>query len=65
MDIHTFVSQGDIPGWIYGHKARFVGPDCIVISGGKVCKVIDGKEQHVENEGSFRFGLSDRNWNRI
>lgn len=63
--IEAVPSMGDNPGWIYGHKARFVEPAVIAISGGKICQEIDGEEQHVENEDKFTLNLSDKMWSRL
>ena len=56
---------GDNPGWIYDHKARLEEPGVIAISGGKVCREIDGEEQHVENKDKFNFHLSRGIWTRM
>jgi len=63
--IDRFPSVGDNPGWIYKHKASLAGPGFLVVSGGQVCKEIDGKEQHIENREKFRLDLSNGKWTRI
>ncbi|MCB9936924.1 MAG: nucleotidyltransferase domain-containing protein [Planctomycetaceae bacterium] len=40
-------------------------PGVIAISGGKVCREIDGEEQHVENKDKFNFHLSRGIWTRM
>ncbi|MHB8954462.1 MAG: ankyrin repeat domain-containing protein [Pirellulaceae bacterium] len=60
--IEASQSSGDNPGWIYEHKARFIDPGILVVSGGKICKEIDAEEQHVENKDHFGLNLSDMTW---
>ncbi|MCB9924928.1 MAG: ankyrin repeat domain-containing protein [Planctomycetaceae bacterium] len=62
--IEAITSVGDNPGWIYDHKARLKEPGVIAISEGKVCREIDGQEQHVENTAKFIFDLTRRRWTR-
>lgn len=64
-EIEPIKSSGDNPGWIYEHKARFVEPGVLVVSGGKICQEIDGEEQHVENKDKYRLDLSSMTWTRI
>ena len=63
--IELVESEGDNPGWIYKHRARLVEPGVIVVSGGLICAEIDGEEDHVENEQSFRLELSTMIWSRM
>lgn len=57
-------ARGPGPGWIHGHEARFVEPDVIRVSGGKICTEIDGEEILATNEERFVLRLSDRAWLR-
>jgi len=63
--IDTVQSNGDNPGWIYEHKAHLIDPGVLVVSGGKICKEIDGEEQEVENKDHFSLNLSDMTWTRL
>jgi thioredoxin len=51
--IEAIQSSGNNPGWIYAHKAILIDPGVLVVSGGKICHEVDGKEQHVENDDQF------------
>lgn len=55
---------GEKPGWIFEHKAFYVEPGILIVSGGKVCQEIDGEEQHAENKDKFTLDLSNMNWTR-
>ena len=63
-EIEAVKTVGENPGWIFKHKTSFDGSSCLVVSGGTVCQEVDGEEQHVENEESFRLDLSDMRWFR-
>ncbi len=63
--IETVQSTGENPGWIYKHKAFLVGPGILVVSSGKICDVIDGEEQHIENKDKFNLDISSMNWTRM
>jgi ankyrin repeat protein len=62
--IEPVKTRGDNPGWIFLHKACFDDSTGIVVSGGTICQVVDGEEQHVENEERFHLDLSDMKWTR-
>jgi len=62
--IEAVEADGDNPGWIYEHKAHVSDPNVIRISGGKVCQLVDGEEQHLDNTDGFLLDLSDMIWNR-
>lgn len=57
-------SSGECPGWIYKHKASLTAPGFITIAGGKICKQVDGEEQHVLNEQNYRLDLKSLEWTR-
>ncbi|MES2790356.1 MAG: ankyrin repeat domain-containing protein [Planctomycetota bacterium] len=63
--IEPVQTSGANPGWIYEHKTSFDGATSLVVSGGKICKEVDGEEQHVENEDRYSLDLADMKWTRI
>ena len=58
--IHT---TGDMPGWIFSHKAVLVG-DVILVSSGKICRSDDGVEVTEENSQVFALDLKSMRWTR-
>jgi hypothetical protein len=64
-EIEPVQTCGANPGWIYEQKTSFDGATSLVVSGGKICKEVDGEEQHVENEDRFSLDLTDMKWTRI
>jgi ankyrin repeat protein len=63
--IEPVETSGANPGWIYEHKTLFDGATSLLVSGGLICKEVDGEEQLVENEERFRLDLNDMRWTRI
>ncbi len=63
--IEPVQTSGANPGWIYEQKTSFDGATSLVVSGGKICKEVDGEEQHVENEDRYSLDLTDTKWTRI
>jgi ankyrin repeat protein len=69
LDVETFRMQpikthGELPGWIYEHRADRIGPSLIRISGGKVVTSAGGAEKHTENTTVFTLELRERLWRR-
>jgi hypothetical protein len=62
--VEVVETTGNSPGWIYKHKARLTEADKLVISGGKVAVEVEGKEDHVDNEGEYTLDLKSRIWTR-
>ena len=52
---------GEKPGWIYEHKCRFQDKS-LIVSGGKICRFKDGKEEHDDNATTFKLDLLTMSW---
>jgi ankyrin repeat protein len=52
------------PGWIYNHRTRVEQSSDIVITGGKMCRLEGGSEEHVENEATYRLNLPTLRWTK-
>lgn len=63
--MEEIATSGDNPGWIYKHQAESLGGNAILVSGGKICREIDGKEDHFDNEQTYRLDLTSRIWTRV
>ncbi len=57
-------SQGELPGWIFGHEAE-LGPDGIVIRGGEVWEEKDGAGWIRRNFDDFLYELETGRWKRL
>ncbi|HXU83590.1 MAG TPA: ankyrin repeat domain-containing protein, partial [Polyangia bacterium] len=57
-------TDGEGPGWIYGHRAELIERDLIRVWGGTVITSREGKEAHAPNPGRFVLDLSRRRWRR-
>ena len=55
---------GEKPGWIYEHKCRFQDKS-LIVSGGKICRFKDGKEEHDDNATTFKLDLLTMSWTRL
>lgn len=69
LNIHTLAieaveTEGEAPGWIYEHRARLVG-SAIEITGGKICDLVDGEEDHESNLGKYALELDAMVWSRM
>jgi hypothetical protein len=56
-------TTGEKPGWIYKHKCHF-RKEALVVSGGKICRLNDGKEEHDGNAAVFTLALATMSWTR-
>lgn len=56
-------TAGEVPGWIFGHKA-VLAVDVILVSGGKVCRSGDDGEVTEENSCDFALDLKSMRWSR-
>ncbi|MEM6689721.1 MAG: ankyrin repeat domain-containing protein [Planctomycetota bacterium] len=63
--IESFASTGDNPGWIYKHVALMEEEGILMVSAGKVCVEVDGREKHEDNTDRFAFDLQIGVWTRI
>jgi hypothetical protein len=66
LDIHTLRMElvemsGDLPGWIYEHRAKLVNHG-IEITGGKVCFLVGDEEHHEENLNTYVLDLRTLTW---
>lgn len=69
LNIHTLKiepmeTEGEAPGWIYEHRARLVG-STIEITGGKICDLVDGEEDHEPNLGKYALDLDAMVWSKL
>jgi hypothetical protein len=62
LKIAQVVTNGDIPGWISHHEARFDGKSIITIKGGKRIIIRNGVEEFVNNEDTYALNLKTRKW---
>jgi hypothetical protein len=62
--VEELPSQGEVPGWIFGHEAE-PGPDGITIRGGEVYEKIDGKTRIRRNFDDFVYETQTGNWRRL
>jgi ankyrin repeat protein len=60
--IEEIKTAGDIPGWIYKHRAKLVDDSRIYISGGKICNMVGEKEEHVPNIKGYVLDLRTLLW---
>lgn len=65
--IACVTTMGDMPGWIYEHRARYEPErNAICIAGGKVQDVAeDGEHRGVSNKQQFELDLSRFQWRRM
>lgn len=59
------LTHGDNPGWIYNHRATYIEPGTIQITGGETCQWINDKEEHVANTHTFQLDLGELRWSRL
>ena len=69
LDVDTFRMErlettGDVPGWIYRHRALRTGPHEVHISGGRIVAPQGDDEAHDENPGAFVLDLVHLIWRR-
>ncbi|MFN7842137.1 MAG: ankyrin repeat domain-containing protein [Pirellula sp.] len=56
---------GDNPGWIYKHKCRLEDGYRLVVNGGTICTLSNGKESHDANTSEYELDLRSLIWARI
>jgi hypothetical protein len=62
--IESIATHGDNPGWIYKHKASYADGR-LIVTAGELCQLVDGVEQHVDNNARFQLDLATRQWSRL
>ncbi len=60
--IEAVNTSGEMPGWIYEHRARMLAGSRIQVTGGKVCSLVDGEEQHIANHNEYILDLRSMTW---
>jgi ankyrin repeat protein len=60
--IEAMSTTGDMPGWIYDHRASLKEGSRIHITGGKVCAIEGGKELHSPNTKEYVLDLESMVW---
>lgn len=62
--IQKLPSQGELPGWIFGHEAE-LGPEGIIIRGGEIHEEIGGEMRIRRNFDDFLHDPATGNWKRL
>jgi len=62
--IEKMETTGDKPGWISSHKAYYKESFLIHISGGKLCVMLNGKKEYIENSLDYTLDLTNLKWSR-
>jgi hypothetical protein len=64
--IEAVNTTGDMPGWIFEHRASFDAErNAIVLSGGEIHRISEaGDPELVPNEGEFELDLAHLSWRR-
>jgi ankyrin repeat protein len=62
LHIERIATNGDMPGWIYRHRARLVSPHEIRVFGGEIATMGEGKERHDANARVFVLDVRRREW---
>lgn len=57
-------TTGDMPGWIYGHRATLLDENTLGVEGGTVVLPQDGGENHGSNAGLHFLDLRTRAWTK-
>ncbi|MGL5944290.1 MAG: ankyrin repeat domain-containing protein [Waterburya sp.] len=63
--IEKIETTGEKPGWIGRHQARYQEPSKIYITGGKICRLVNNKEEYVENLLNYTLDLTTLQWNQV
>jgi ankyrin repeat protein len=63
--IEKIESTGEKPGWISEHRACLNGESEIHLSGGKVCCMVDEKEEYQVNQNRYALDLMRMTWRRL
>lgn len=63
--IEKVATNGEKPGWINSHRAMCQDGLHIVVTGGKLNTMVDGKEDYIDNPASYVLDLANMHWHRI
>ncbi len=63
-EIQKLPSQGELPGWIFGHEAE-LGPEGITIRRGEIHEEIRGESRIRRNFDDFLYDPATGNWKRL
>ncbi|MDJ0617571.1 MAG: ankyrin repeat domain-containing protein [Calothrix sp. MO_192.B10] len=63
--IEKVTTTGEKPGWISRHKAHYLKPSTIYITGGKLCVMVDDKDEYIDNLGDYTLDVTTLNWSRV
>ncbi len=63
--IEAVNTTGEMPGWIYGHRASLMEGSRIRVSGGKVCDMEGEDEQHAPNTQEYILDLERMEWTLV
>jgi ankyrin repeat protein len=64
FSIELLTCGGEAPGWIHNHQAKAVGKT-VLIHGGKILDLVDGKEASIPNELKYELDIESRIWSRV
>jgi ankyrin repeat protein len=67
LDCNTFAIEkvettGEKPGWISRHRACYREGSGIVLNGGKICALVSGSEEYVDNRDSYILDVPRMIW---
>lgn len=63
--IESIKTDGEMPGWIHGHRAVYnLARNTIRVTGGEQHVMVNGEPELVPNSYAFELDLSRRNWRR-
>ncbi|BAZ45193.1 ankyrin [Chondrocystis sp. NIES-4102] len=60
--IEKVATTGSAPGWISRHKALYIEPSTIYISGGEVYCLVNNKKKYVDNLLTYSLDLITSHW---
>lgn len=63
--IEKIETTGDKPGWISRHRAWLNGKSEIHLCGGKVCCMVEGKEEYQDSPNRYALDLTRMTWRRL
>ena len=64
LSIKPVETHGESPGWISDHKAKLVG-NALEVTGGKVCRSVDGEETYEDNRDRYLLRLDSMTWSKV
>jgi ankyrin repeat protein len=63
--IEKIETTGEKPGWISRHKAFYKESSKINITGGKICVMVDEKQEYLDNLIDYALDLKNLTWIRL